>query len=771
MQRAHHGAMLGVVGIVLAAGIAVGPPPATAGGAGTGGAGLGVAHAQLQVVQSDAGLAAGGPDQSHGGGRLVGMPAPPFILPRIGQEGEVASDTLFDAYGLTLLAFWTTHCAECTRRMEVCQELYDWGAPKGLQVIGINFDDHPSAKMRSIARSAGPRLMHLYDPGGRMASIYEAGSHSYSAFLVDARGVIRAVYYEIMPDELWDLRPTISGLLEEALTGEVFEIGEAAPGGTDSGREAEPTGAPDTGTISGRRPGEMPPFDRPGVRQDLGFIAQQKIELHGRGRLRWMHIDTTGTGAVGSNNEPLVPGPSLRHRMELELAYAITPRLKAGALIRISNEGEMVLRSGPDYLSNPWGSFFMRWDARARVPLLGQLESSLIGGYYRVHFTPLTLMRWDQDDTPISGGQRAQGCGVCGGEAGMAGFIRSESLEQLGPDLAFEGARWNLTFLDRFDLTALYARPQTPLPEDRSGCYTTDSDTTYFHQDLYAARLKMHVGMPWGSEPAEVAATGIFVNENEDLPGCPLGKEDIPPFQDAVLAGDVRVPFPGRTVVFAEGALCEWKNKCLGDADLCPSTQSGDALLAGVEREWRAGEGRLLGISTKGLMSRMELAYTRISADFLSAYSALSYETNFQGLRFSMRTDWGPVGVGLFYKSVKPIQEIAPPSFAEELDQRKRTASVWADAEVWRGGVLMAGAVFEDRDVYQGEDLGRLGPQSYGTLILSFDQEIAPQCSLLGEMEWLDGEYKEGVQEGTRLQEVTREYTSTVFRLMVDVEF
>ncbi len=698
--------------------------------------------------------ASGGGDTSP----LVGATAPRFVLPRVGSELQVASDTLFQSYGATLLAFWTTHCAECSRRMEVCQELHDWGAPEGLNVVGVNFDDHPSAKMNLVANSAGPRLLHLYDPGGRMASVYGAGSHSYSAFLVDERGVIRAVYYEIMPDELQALRPTIDSLLQEALSG-----GQAA---AQEGAAVSAAGAPGPAAGSTGTP------RRPGVLEELGILKEQKLELHGRGLMRWMHIDTTGTGAVGANGEPLVPGPSLRARAELELTYAVTPQLKAGGFFRLSNEGDLVLRSGPDYLSSPWGSFILRYDTRGRLPLVRRYESSLQAGYYRVHLTPLTLMRWDKDDTPVAGGQRAQGCGVCGGAAGMAGFIRSESLEQTEPDLSFEGARWNLTLMDRFDLLLLYARPQAPHPEEPGACVASERDDNYYHQDLYSGRAKAHLAVPWGPDPLEIAATALLVADSEDLPGCPTTymHDSAAPMRDRVLGADFRLPLPGMAVLYGEVALSHLDPNRYCEEDC--RTMDGLALRGGLVHDWQGSKGgRLLGLSTANLMTHAEVAYNRMEADFYSVFSALTYESNLQGPRISLRADWGRIGAGVFFKHEVPLAEVAPPAFAEARDQVKQTASAWANVKLWSGGVFEVGGVRTQRDLYiAGAQTERLGPERQNTLIASLTQQIAPKCSLYGELQYVDGEYQIGVPAGG-LHEETDEYTSTVFRLVADVQF
>lgn len=674
---------------------------------------------------------------------LLDQPAPGFLLPTVAGQTEVASDTLFEAYGATLLAFWTTHCQECTKRMETCNDLYAWGEPQGINVVGINFDDHRTAKMRATIDRASPDIVNLYDPGGRISAIYGAGAHSFVAYIVDNWGTVRAVYYEIMPDGLAALRPALLGILDEAFADEGYD---------------EPIEA----TVAVAAPVEKP----------------SKITLAGRGRTRWMNIGTTGEGAKGSDGNPLQPGTFLHHRVELELGYQVTPSLVAGGLLRISNEGPMVLRTGPDYLSSEAGSFFVRHEADGRLPLLGQLSSRLIGGYYRVELSPFTLMRWDLEDTPISGGQRSQGCGVCGGDAGMAGFIRPESLEKLGPEIAFEGARWDLTLFERFDLLALYARPQRANPTSASGCGVVPYEETYFHQDLYALRLGTHLPLSWTPELFEFAATGLIIDEDAEHAPCATMDMYTTPFQDMLLSGEAVLPLPNHGEIKSEVTVSHAasdKNDERCDGGAC--YLDGMAYKLAGSQEIRISSGAL-----HGFMAKIQAAYLHIDADFLSPYGSLTNESNRKGFRIGCRADWKRIGLGGFYKRQVPLEEYAGPSYAQS-DQEIITSSIWMDATTWKGGVFMIGGVFEDRDVFESdaaviptaEEIRMLGPHQYDTLILSLTQEIGTNCTLMAEAEWKDGIWHIGElhQRGncTWAELASQEYTSTVVRLLLDVEF
>ena len=675
---------------------------------------------------------------------LLNKQAPPFILPVLGEETYVESDTLFEGAALTLLAFWTTHCTECSHRMEACQELFDWGLEDGLNVVGVNFDENTSSKMKSVAHRAAPRVQHLYDVGGRITAEYKAGSYSFSVFLVDESGRIRSVHHDVMPNRFRSMKPELTLLMNEAFG----DFDDKNPNDSDDTDNLAPV------TRSERSAALLAEFSSK---------TQNKIELHARGRLRWMNIDTTGVGAVGANNEPLTPGNSLRHRIDLELSYHISPALAAGALIRLSNEGGQVLRSGPDYLSNERGSIFINHKTRWQLPLLGRVQSNLIGGYYQIALTPLTLMRWDQSDTPVSGGS-----------AGAAGFIRSESLEQLGADLGFEGARWNLTINDRIDFLALYARPQTPSPDDPLLCCELEPAESFYHQDLYATRLGGNIGLPWTIEPFELAATAVLVVEDENQPTCVTGCMDHDPYNNRVISFDALLPLPGRLSIASELALSDWTTHKKADPDFSLTASAVQIVLA---KEIRIPTDLFLaGMMLDNLTGHLEVAYQRIESDFFSPYGALSLESNRQGLRASARFDWGPLGLGIFYKQLEKItprsaQEYGYPRLGDTSGDTHTTWSVWADAALWAGGVAMIGTVRESKTLYETAGTNNeMGPQERSSLILNLEQELAPNCSIMAEAELLDGEWQEYLGSSPPAGAI-REYESRIVRVMMEIEF
>lgn len=663
--------------------------------------------------------------------------APFFSLETVDQSGRVESDTLYAGAATTLLAFWTTHCAECVRRLEACQALQDWGRDDGLAVVGVNFDETPSSRIQLLARQATPRVLQLYDGGGRTAAAYGAGAHSFSLFAIDPAGTMRLAAFDAAPDSIAALRPELRRLLDETL-------------------EAEPV--------------PPPVIHRPGVLEELGLLKQQRFETHAWGRFRWMDIDTTGSAATGLFGEEITPGSSFRHRLALELIYSITPSLQAGGLLWLSDEGLAVLRSGPEYLSSEWGSAFVRYETKGRVPGLGPLRASLRAGYYDAFFTPLTLMRWDKDDSPISGGQRVQGCGVCGGQAGPAGFLRSESLEQLAPRYRFEGARADLTWMERIDLLGLYARPFIRYPDALTECGAILQTNMRYRQELYAGRATAHLSVPWVSDAAALSGT---VLQAKDLPDdwlCPIAPRYEP--GSAVVSGaDARVPLPLRAQATAEVARSRWEARPPHTSPL-PEPIAATGARAAVNFDIRP-RGTAFGLPLEDVRAVLDIGYQHVGANFFSPYSALSYESNLRpsetmtlpglaGPRGSLRIDWGSWGVGAFVKLLDPVDADADPG-AEMPGGKRSMGSVWFDDELWRGGVIMAGWVRDQREPLASQT--SLGKETRRTWVVGLEQTLAPKCMLMLEAQFLHGE-SAGVGGAA-----DDEYETRTLRAMVDVEY
>jgi hypothetical protein len=176
------------------------------------------------------------------------------------------------------------------------------------------------------------------------------------------------------------------------------------------------------------------------------YAVSEDLEVTGDIRWRLRHVDSGRTGTLeGTYGEFLSRGFSEKHRLVLEVAYPVASAIRVGGMIRVSNEDEAVLKSGPEYLSSDFGSVFIEYKTPSLMTRFG---------YFSVDYTPLTMMRWDLEDDPEGGGG---GCAVCGGPGG-AGAILGETLEELGPKLTFEGVKVEASPSETFGTSAFFAR-------------------------------------------------------------------------------------------------------------------------------------------------------------------------------------------------------------------------------------------------------------------------------------------------------------------------
>ena len=214
-----------------------------------------------------------------------------------------------------------------------------------------------------------------------------------------------------------------------------------------------------------------------------------RLRISGETKLRLRNTYSDSSRPIGIYGETLEKGQKLNHRMILQVEARISEKLAGGGMVRLSNEGEIVFETGPERLSSDRGSVFVKYNPR-------NLFSTF--GYYDINFTPLTLMRWDMEDNPEAGG--TSGCAVCPSEAGA---ITSESLEELGPDLTFEGAKINTGIGDYMDVVALLARPRIAKEEKT------------YSQYLYGTNIKFHSYHKPSTSFRWLGITAISINDDD----------------------------------------------------------------------------------------------------------------------------------------------------------------------------------------------------------------------------------------------------------------
>jgi len=350
-----------------------------------------------------------------------------------------------------------------------------------------------------------------------------------------------------------------------------------------------------------------------------------RIRFHGDADVRWLQVDVDGRSPSGLYGEVLVPGTTFLRRMRLEVTARVSAAVTAGGLVRLSNEPDAVLRLGPDYYGRPEGSAFVA----VRTPRI-----RLRFGYYPVSLTPLTLMRWDEADLGLGGAQSGCGC------AGASAAVLLESLERIGPEITFEGARADGSLGSSLDWTVLYARPREAVL-DVVAAQFVDMSTFQYHQDLVAARLVYsQIHLPTLTF-TRLGMTALHVRDDPHHPTCPSTPED-PLCQAPRMSGlgvDVRVPI-GRWVVL-EG---EWLRTSAEEDVRDPA---GSAV-------WAHGGAATALVSFLDDHLGGAASYLYFEPGFTSPYGALTYVGNREGPRLRGHLQIGPVSLRGFGRRLEP---------------------------------------------------------------------------------------------------------------------
>jgi hypothetical protein len=349
--------------------------------------------------------------------------------------------------------------------------------------------------------------------------------------------------------------------------------------------------------------------------------ALDELQFSSDIRLRWRWVDSAAPGPLRSTyGESIQRGVSLKHRFVFELAYPVAHDLRLGGLVRISNEPELVLVTGPDYYSSEFGSAFIAYETptiRSRF------------GYYDTYYTPLTLMRWDLKDDAEGGG-----CAVCASTPGTAGAILGESLEILGPSLRFEGLTASAYLGDMLALDAFYARPRVSMQTDYGLMRRVNA---------YGAKLDLSRYVPSASELLKIGLMAVRTEEDEgsveSLDGPPVYPPE--PFKYTVYGLSIAAP------------VLRWVTLS-GEATLTQAHEF--AIFEMIDKD---GRGAIASLEMKRRGMAFDGAYIYLTPDWESYFRALSYSPDRKGprLRFAVERDTWLVSV--FMRFLMTVNRIA----------------------------------------------------------------------------------------------------------------
>jgi hypothetical protein len=347
----------------------------------------------------------------------------------------------------------------------------------------------------------------------------------------------------------------------------------------------------------------------------------EDIEFGSDIRLRWRWVDSGTPGPLRSTYGELIQrGISLKHRFTFDVAYPVTSRLRVGGRIRVSNEPELVLTTGPDYYSSEFGTAFIAYETPS-------LRSRF--GFYETYYTPLTLMRWDLKDDAEGGG-----CPVCSSAPGTAGAILGESLEILGPVLTFEGLQFQASHGSLLGLDAFYARPRV----------SQESDYGLLRQvNTYGARLEVSGYLPHASDIVSAGLIAVRSEEDEGSVESLGGPPGYPP-----------EPYKNTVYGLSFKAPILWWLALAGDVTYtrAQTWEIPDV----VDKE---GYGSVLSLDLEAGGVRFENAYIYLTPHWESYFRALSYSPDRKGWRSRFVVEKKTWLVSLFARNLITVNRIS----------------------------------------------------------------------------------------------------------------
>jgi hypothetical protein len=351
----------------------------------------------------------------------------------------------------------------------------------------------------------------------------------------------------------------------------------------------------------------------------LCLAGADDLEITGDVRLRLRYVDSGSTDSLaGTYGEFVRRGFSQKHRFILEASYPLADVVRVGGLVRVSNEDPEVLRSGPEYLSSEFGSAFIAYETPTVMARFG---------YYSLVYTPLTMMRWDVTDDPEGGGG---GCAVCGGP-GVAGAILGETLEELGPDLRFEGLKIKFTPNEMFGFEAHFARPSI---SGEAYPVVTYGGRATFKRYFQRAGSFLDLGvLALRSEDDRKSLEG----DDED----PMGKV----FRNSVFGFSWKVPITRRFAFAGEWNLTDSEGDDLGSIFSLP---------------WDIqGRGGVFSVSAEPHKKlSIDASYIYLSPNWDSFFRALSYSANREGVRLRVEYAEANMLVALFGRYLRPVDPV-----------------------------------------------------------------------------------------------------------------
>jgi cytochrome c biogenesis protein CcmG, thiol:disulfide interchange protein DsbE len=126
--------------------------------------------------------------------------APPFTLPRLGGDGEVALSAYRDK--VVVLNFWASWCVPCKKETPRLQEVWERHRRDGLVVLGVDTLDFDGDGRRFLRRY-GVTYPNGHDGRGTVLSDY-GGTPLPKTFFVKNGKIVAYIWGEASEEELAD---------------------------------------------------------------------------------------------------------------------------------------------------------------------------------------------------------------------------------------------------------------------------------------------------------------------------------------------------------------------------------------------------------------------------------------------------------------------------------------------------------------------------------------------------------------------------------------
>jgi peroxiredoxin len=138
---------------------------------------------------------------------LIGQPAPRLTAGDIdGKHADLAEY----AGKVVLVDFWATNCAPCLAEFPNLKQLYKEHRERGLEIVGVSFDDGPETVQAYLSRAKLPWRMVMNDsPEGVISQRFKTRTIP-ALFVIDRKGQIAQV--DVRGN---DLRAVVEKLLKE----------------------------------------------------------------------------------------------------------------------------------------------------------------------------------------------------------------------------------------------------------------------------------------------------------------------------------------------------------------------------------------------------------------------------------------------------------------------------------------------------------------------------------------------------------------------------